>query len=142
MAQVQIVTKRNELRRLLRRLDARQSRGREDIALRDLAVGNQRQRLRAQRDPSGRDRLPRANRLGRNIDHLRAAIGRDVRKAIHLSAADRHHLPPRLISGAEVVLFRLSLHHIEEEALQLRIARPRAHHLHNVELEVTPETRP
>ena len=49
VAQVQTVAKRDQLRRLLRRLDAGDPRGREDIPLRDLVLGNQRQRLRAAR---------------------------------------------------------------------------------------------
>ena len=51
MAQVQVVTERNELRRLLRRLNPGDARRREDVSLRDLVLGNQLERFRLQLNP-------------------------------------------------------------------------------------------
>src|SRR4051812_27610399 len=65
-----------------------------------------------------------------------------MRKPRHDSAADRDHLPTRFVGGAEVVLLGFPLDNIKEETRQLFIARPGAQRLHNVELQITAETRP
>jgi hypothetical protein len=58
------------------------------------------------------------------------------------SAADGDHLAVRLIIIPEIVLLRLAIDHIDEKPAQLVIARARAQRFHDIELEITAETRP
>src|ERR1043166_6027991 len=58
------------------------------------------------------------------------------------SASDRNHHPTRLIALPEIMLLGFSFDDVEEEPFQFRVRRSGAHHLHDVELEITSETRP
>ncbi len=84
VAQIQIVTERDQLRRLLRRLNPGDARSREDVPLPDLILGNQLERFLPQLNLAGGDRFPRALFLRGNVNHLRAAIVRQMGQSIHL----------------------------------------------------------
>ncbi len=84
MAQVQIVTERNELRRLLRRLNSGDARSGEDVPLPDLVLRDEIERFLPEVNLAGGDRFPRALFLRGDVDHLRASIVRQVGQSIHL----------------------------------------------------------
>ena len=77
------MAQRNELSRLLGRLDSGQARGRENIAFCNTIRRNQIERRRLQFDPSCCDGLPMTERFGRDVDHFRAAVARNVRELLH-----------------------------------------------------------
>src|SRR5437764_13193782 len=58
-----------------------------------------------------------------------------------ISAADRNHFSVGLIIIAEIVLLRFSIDHVEEELAQLVVARAGAHRFHDIEFQITAETR-
>ena len=58
------------------------------------------------------------------------------------SPADGDHLAVRLIIIPEIVLLRLAIDYVDEKLTQFVIARARAQRFHDVELEITAETRP
>src|SRR5262249_24954522 len=57
------------------------------------------------------------------------------------SSADRDHLSVRLIIISEIMLLRFSIDHVEEKLAQFIVVRPSPQRLHDVELEITAETR-
>src|SRR5205807_6465184 len=63
-------------------------------------------------------------------------------QARHRSTANRHHHAAGLIVLPEIVLLGFAVDHVEEEAFQIFIRRAGAQNLHDVELEITPKTRP
>jgi len=141
LAQRQSVAERNELGSLFGALNACDARGRKDVALRDLIICDQVERFALKPDFPRRNRRPRTERFGRDIDHLRSAIRANVREALHDSAADCDHFAARLVIVAKIVLLRLSIDHVEKELLEFVIACAGTKGLHDVEFEVAAETR-
>src|SRR2546430_387024 len=58
------------------------------------------------------------------------------------SAADRDHLPIRLVVRPKIMLLGFAIDHVEEKLAQFRVARAGPEWFHDVELQITPETRP
>src|SRR4030095_9200640 len=56
------------------------------------------------------------------------------------SAAKRDHLTVWLVIVAKIVLFRLSIYNVEKELPELLISRACTQRLHNIKLEIAPET--
>ena len=77
------MTQRNQLSRLLRSLDAGNSRRRENVALCDSIVLDQVECLAPEPNFAGRNSSSLTHRLCRHINHLRLAIGTDVSQAFH-----------------------------------------------------------
>jgi hypothetical protein len=69
---------------LLRGLDPGDARGRENISLPDLILGNELKRFPPKLNRAGRDSFSRALGLRGDVNHLRAAIVRQMRQSIHL----------------------------------------------------------
>lgn len=59
----------------------------------------------------------------------------------HLLAADGDHPAIGLIVIPEIVLLRLSIHNIQEELFQLRVAGTGPQRFHNIELQIVAEAR-
>src|SRR5436309_15427626 len=57
------------------------------------------------------------------------------------SSANGDHLSVRLIVVAKIVFLRFAIDHVEKELSQLRVCRAGAEWRHDVELEITAETR-
>src|SRR5205814_4372038 len=84
VTQWQGMTEWNQFRRSFGCLDSSDLRRGENIALRDLIVGDRFDGLRLDLDSSGRNRHPRAQRFVRNINHSNATVCRNVTKlALH-----------------------------------------------------------
>jgi len=134
------MTQRNELCCLFRCLNAGDTRSGKNVSLCNPIRGDQLESRGLQLYPAARDCLSAADGLGRNIDHLRAAIGRDVAQVGHSLAADRDHFAAGLVGSAKIVLLRFAFHDVQEKLPQLRVARSCTQRRHDVELEITAET--
>src|SRR6266480_4074940 len=108
------------MRSALGGLNPSNPRGRKDIALRDLIFRNKVECLALELDFAPGDRSARAQQLGRDIDHLRPAIGADVGEAPHQSATDRDHFAARVVIIAEIMLLRLSIDFFQKKRLPPR----------------------
>jgi hypothetical protein len=64
-----------------------------------------------------------------------------VSESAHSSAADGDHPAVRLVIVSEIVLLGFSLDHMDKELPKLLISRAGPQRFHDVELEVTAETR-
>lgn len=135
------MAKWNEIRSLFGGLNAGNPRGRKDVALGYLIFGNQIEGFAPKPDFSRRNRCPGIERFVRNIDHLCAAVGADMRETLHRSAADCDHFAAWLVIVAKIVLLRLSVDNVEEKVLELLVTRAGPKWFHNVELEITAKTR-
>jgi len=129
------------MRGLFGSLDAGNPRGRKDVALRDLLIRNQAERFALKPDFSCCNCGPRGERLGRDIDHLCAAVGGDMGETPHRSAANCNHFAARLVIVAKIVLLRLSIDNVEEKLFEFLITRAGSKWFHDVELEVATKTR-
>src|SRR5256885_13060930 len=129
------------MRGLFSGLNPGNPRGRKDVALRDLIFRNEIERFALELDFALSDRSARAQRFGRNINHLCAAVDANMRQALHRSAADRDHFAVRLVIIAKVVLLRLSIDNVEEKLLELVITRAAAKWFHNIKFEIAAEAR-
>src|SRR5947207_15249255 len=129
------------MRSLLGGLNTGKPRGRKDVALRDLIICDQVERFALKPDFPRRNRRPRTERFGRDIDHLRSAIRANVREALHDSAADCDHFAARLVIVAKIVLLRLSINNVQEKLFEFLITRAGSKWFHNIKLEITAETR-
>src|SRR6266576_4146226 len=130
------------MRGLFGSLNPGNPRGRKDIALRDLIFRNKIERFALEFDFALRDRSAQAQRFGRDINHLCAAVGSEMREAPHRAATDGNHFAARLVIIAEIMLLRLSIDNVEEKVLQLLITCASAHWFHDVEFEIAAKTRP
>ena len=121
------MTKRNELRSLLGRLNSRNARGCEHIAFGDLIARDQTERFSPKPNFSACHGSSFTDRLRRNINHLHATIGSNVRESFHKEnlPADCNHFAIGLIIVSEIVFPRLSIDHVEKKLLKLFIARAR-----------------
>src|SRR5439155_13205937 len=98
MAQRQWVAKGNELRSLFGRLNSGNPRSREDISLCNFVCRNKLDSLSLESNLASHDRSSRAQRLGRNIDHLCAAISGHVSQAFYDSSSDCAQLAVPLVN--------------------------------------------
>jgi hypothetical protein len=137
----QSVAERNKVRRLLRSLDTRNPRSREDISLRYLIVRNQIERLAPEPNLAGGNSSSLTHRLRRYVDHPCAAVGLDVSESSHSSAPDGDHLAIGLVILSELVLCGFELNHVEKELPKLLISRAGPQRFHDVELQIAAETR-
>ena len=130
------------MRGLFSGLNPGNPRGRKDIALRDLIFRNEIERFALELDFALGDRSTRAQRFGRDINHLCAAVGADMREAPHQLATDGNHFAARLVIIAKIMLLRLSIDDVEEKVLQLLITCASTQWFHDVEFEIAAKTRP
>ena len=130
------------MRGLFGSLNPGNPRGRKDIAFCDLIFRNEIERFALELDFALSDRSARAERFGRDINHLCAAVGADMREAPHRLATNGNHFAARLVIIAKIVLLRLSIDNVEEKVLQLLITCASTHWFHDVEFEIAAKTRP
>ena len=130
------------MRGLFSGLNPGNPRGRKDIALRDLIFRNEIERFAVELDFALSDRSARTQRFGRDINHLCAAVGADMREAPHQLATDGNHFAARLVIIAKIMLLRLSIDDVEEKVLQLLITCASTQWFHDVEFEIAAKTRP
>jgi hypothetical protein len=135
------VAERDELRGLFGGLNARNPRSCKDVAFRDLVFRDQIECFAPKPDFSCRDRSPRAERFGGNIDHLCATVGGDMGETPHRSAADRNHFAAGLIIVTKIVLLRFAIDNVEEKLFEFLITRAGSQRFHDIELEVAAKTR-
>ena len=157
VAQIQIVTKRNELRRLFRCLNSaiRAVAKTFPFPILSFAISSSVSGCRLNLPVAIASRA--LHRFCRHIYHLRVAICADVGESLLVSHYSRapslqhsrfrsstngNHSPIRLIILPKIVLLGFSIHHIQKNRAQLLVGRARAQGLQHVELQLTAETGP
>ena len=135
------MAERNELRGLFGGLNASDPRSCKDIALRDLIFRNQIERSTLELNFAFSNRSARAQRFGRDINHLCAAVDADMREASHRSATDCNHFAAWLVIIAKIMLLRFSIDNVEEKLFEFLITRAGSQRFHDIELEVAAKTR-
>ena len=115
--------------------------GRKDVAFRDLIFRNKIERFALEPDVAPGNRSTHAQRFGRDVNHLCAAIGGDMGETSHRLAANCNHFAARLVIVAKIVLLRFSINNVQEKLFEFLITRAGSKWFHNIKLEITAETR-